>query len=463
MHPCTTLSPYFFGHFHFVTTLRAFPKTIALLAILFLLTVDQAQAQEDADTESMAKAMANQQREKLSKSVQEISARLDDVKKTVRDSAEQELLTLGPDAMEFLPAMNDQKSDEWKMRIDRLRSEFSKLEFERITKPSLVTLKGTMSGREALTELSKQTGNAIPLGELENLDDEVDTEFENTPFWEAFDEILDQMDLTVPASDGGPLLLTPRRTEAPLRIATAGYCGLFRLEPISIQKLLPLNDPARGRIQIQLLLSWEPRLNPVFVQFPMDSMKLVCDDGQILSTTDDSQESDFVPSGGTQMLVDLSFQLPKHQSTKISRWTGKMSIATPGVPATLEFTDLMKASKNSEDISASVGNLTVILEKARKNRDIYEVLVGVRLKGTEKSAESFRGWSNNNEAYLLDKTGKRVEHVGWSTTRMTENEIGLSYLFDIDGGLENCTFVYRAPANLIDQSLEFVLEDVPLP
>jgi hypothetical protein len=463
MHLSIPLFPNFFGYVHFAATRPAFAKTIAVLAILFQLTVPHAHAQEDVDTESLAKATANQQREKLSKSVQEISGRLDDVKKSVRDAAEQELLTLGLDAMEFLPAVNDKESDEWKMRIDRLRSEFSKLEFERITKPSLVTLKGTMSGREALTELSKQTGIAIPLGELENLEDDVDTEFENTPFWEAFDEILDQMDLTVPASDGGSLLLTPRRTEAPLRIATAGYCGLFRLEPISIQKLLPLNDPARGRVQVQLLLSWEPRLNPVFVQFPMDSMKLVCDDGKILSTTSDSQEYELVGLGGAQMLVDLSFQLPTHQSTKISRWTGKMSIATPGVPATLEFTDLMKASKTSEDKSASVGNLTVILEKARKNRDIYEVLVGVRLKGTEKSAGSFRGWSDNNEAYLLDKTGKRVEHVGWSTTRMTENEIGLSYLFDIDGGLDDCTFVYRAPANLIDQSLEFVLEDVPLP
>ena len=463
MHHCTVLLSYCSRHFHFVTIQPLFTKTFALLAILFLLTAELVQAQDDADTESQAKAMANPKREKLSRLVQEISGRLDDVKKSVRDAAEQELLALGPDAMEFLPAVNNKESDEWKMRIDRLRVAFRKLEFEQTTKPSLVTMKGTMSGREALIELSKQTGNAIQLGELENLEDDVDTDFENTPFWEAFDEILDQMDLTVPASDGGALLLTPRRTEAPLRIATAGYCGLFRLEPISIQKLLPLNDPARGRVQIQLLLSWEPRLNPVFVQFPMDTMKLVCDDGQILSTTGESQESDFVPSGGTQMLVDLSFQLPKQQSTKISRWTGKMSIATPGVPATLEFTDLMKASKNSEDKSASVGNLTVILEKARKNRDIYEVLVGVQLKGTEKSAESFRGWSNNNEAYLLDKTGKRVEHVGWSTTRMTESEIGLSYLFDIDGGLDDCTFVYRAPANLIDQSLEFVLEDVPLP
>ena len=436
----------------------------ALLAILFWVwPIACTSAQEDEDVESQTKAVADQQRNSLAQSVRDISGRLDDVKKSVRDTAEQELLSLGPNAMEFLPPVNDKESDEWRMRVDRLRAAFSQLEFEQITKPSSVTLSGKMSCREALTELAKQTGNKIELGELGNLDEDVDTKFEGTPFWEAFDEILDQVDLTVPGGDGSSLVLTPRRVEAPLRIVKAGYCGVFRVEPLTIQKYLPLHDPVNGYIQIQLLLSWEPRLNPVFVQFPMESMKLICDDGQILKKKSEGQETDFVPTGGAQMLVDLNFELPTRAATKISRWTGKVLVATPGIPATLEFSDLMNASKDNESKSASVGNLTVILEKARKNRDIYEVLLGVRLKGTEKSAESFRGWSNSNEAYLLDKTGKRIEHVGWSTTRMTESEIGLSYLFDIESGLDDCKFVYRAPANLIDQSLEIVLEDVPLP
>lgn len=436
---------------------------MVMLAIALCVFPGNGNAQEDEDVPSQTKVLAEQQRTNLARSVKDISVRLDDVKKSVRDAAEQELLNLGPGALEFLPAVNDLQSDEWKMRIDRLRETFGKLEIEQITKPSLVTLSGRMSGGEALQELAKQTGNSIELREIENLSSQIDTDFENTPFWEAFDEILDQMDLTVPASDGGSLLLIPRRTEAPLRIATAGYCGVFRVEPITIQKMLPLNDPTKGYVQIQLLLSWEPRLNPIFVQFPMDSMKLVCDDGQILKAKADSQESDFVPSGGSQMLVDLSFQLPTNESVRISRWTGTMAIATPGVPATIEFSDLLAANKNSEAKSTSVGNLTVILEKARKNRDIHEILLGIRLKGTSKSVDSFRGWSNSNEAYLLDKAGERVEHVGWSTTRMTESEIGLSYLFDIETGLDGCKFVYRAPANLIEQSVEFVLEDVPLP
>jgi len=53
--------------------------------------------------------------------------------------------------------------------------------------------------------------------------------------------------------------------------------------------------------------------------------------------------------------------------------------------------------------------------------------------------------------------------VGWSTTRMNDKEIGLSYLFDIEKGLEGCKFMYRAPGSVVDQTAEFALEDVPLP
>ena len=46
---------------------------------------------------------------------------------------------------------------------------------------------------------------------------------------------------------------------------------------------------------------------------------------------------------------------------------------------------------------------------------------------------------------------------------MTDSEIGLSYLFDIDQGLDGCKFIFRAPATLVEQTIEFALEDVPLP
>ena len=418
-----------------------------------------AEPKKNRTTGPKRKAKPTVDPKELTEIVAKHSDDLDDVKQTVRDAAEAKLMELGPSIVEFLPAVSSDASDEWKMRIDRLRSTMEKMETDEYTLASLVTLNGPMSGREALSKISEETGNQIELAEVANLDREIITDFDETPFWEAFDEVLDQLELTVAGGDGETMRLIPRAVNAPLRIAAAGYSGVFRIEPMVVQKINQLQDPVKSSVQIQVLMSWEPRLAPVFIKFPMESMVLICDDGQVLEAILNEQETEFVPTSGSQLQVSLSFSLPTREAKKIFRWKGNVFVSIPGKPAKLEFADLMKANNKT----ATVGNLKVVLEKARKNRDIYEVLVGISLKSQGKSAESFRGWSNTNEAYLLNPAGERVEHVGWSTTRMNDNDIGLSYLFDIEKGLEGAKLIFKAPATLVDQSVEFLLEDVPLP
>ena len=253
--------------------------------------------------------------------------------------------------------------------------------------------------------------------------------------------------------------LIPRAASAPMRISAAGYSGVFRIEPVSVEKTMQLQDPSKSTLQIQALLSWEPRLVPVFVKFPLDTLELICDDGQVLKPKSAVQDTEFVPAGGSQLLVGLEFNLPETTAKKIVRWKGNVFVSIPGKPATLEFDELTKEGKKT----ATVGSLKVILEKARKNRDIYEVLIGVSLNVAGQSSEAFRGWTNTHEAFLVTKDNKRLEHVGWSTTRMNDNELGLSYLFDVEKGLEGCKFLYKAPSNVIDQNCEFELNDIPLP
>lgn len=399
------------------------------------------------------------ERDVLEKKVAKLSSDLDSPKQAIRDQAEAELITLGPVVIEFLPPIGADASAEWKMRIDRLRDTLGKLEMQEFTMPSTVTLSGSMTGRQALTKIAEETGNTINVGDAPNLDREVVTDFDSTPFWEAFDEVVDQLELTVSGGDGENIQLVPRAANAPFRIAAAGYSGVFRMEPLTVQKTYQLQDPAQSTLQIQVLLSWEPRLAPVFVKFPMEAMELICDDGQVLQSKMNAEETEFVPTGGSQLQVALNFVLPERKAKKILRWNGKVFVSIPGKPATLEFDELMKEGKKT----ATVGNLKVVLEKARKNRDIYEVLVGISLDSPGQTAEAFRGWTNTHEAFLMDKNNKRLEHVGWSTTRMNDKEIGLSYLFDIEKGLEGCKFMYRAPGSVVDQTAEFELEDVPLP
>ncbi len=438
--------------------------SVAVLAILSFATGSSQMAvgQEKSENRAVGPKRVPKpkvERDVLEKKVAKLSSDLDSPKQAIRDQSEAELVALGPVVIEFLPPIGADASAEWKMRIDRLRDTLEKLEMQEFTMPSTVTLSGSMTGRQALTKIAEETGNTITLGDSPNLDRDVVTDFDSTPFWEAFDEVVDQLELTVSGGDGENIQLVPRAANAPLRIAAAGYSGVFRMEPLTIQKTYQLQDPAQSTLQIQVLLSWEPRLAPVFVKFPMEAMELVCDDGQVLQSKMSADETEFVPAGGSQLQVALNFVLPERKAKKILRWNGKVFVSIPGKPATLEFDELMKEGKKT----ATVGNLKVVLEKARKNRDIYEVLVGISLNSTEQTAEAFRGWTNTHEAFLMDKDNKRLEHVGWSTTRMNDKEIGLSYLFDVEKGLEGCKFMYRAPGSVVDQTAEFALEDVPLP
>ncbi len=438
--------------------------SVAVLAILSFATGSSQMAVGQEKSENRAVGpkrvpKSKVERDVLEKKVAKLSSDLDSPKQAIRDQSEAELVALGPVVIEFLPPIGADASAEWKMRIDRLRDTLEKLEMQEFTMPSTVTLSGSMTGRQALTKIAEETGNTITLGDSPNLDRDVVTDFDSTPFWEAFDEVVDQLELTVSGGDGENIQLVPRAANAPLRIAAAGYSGVFRLEPLTIQKTYQLQDPAQSTLQIQVLLSWEPRLAPVFVKFPMEAMELICDDGQVLQSKMNADETEFVPAGGSQLQVALNFVLPERKAKKIIRWNGKVFVSIPGKPATLEFDELMKEGKKT----ATVGNLKVVLEKARKNRDIYEVLVGISLNSTEQTAEAFRGWTNTHEAFLMDKDNKRLEHVGWSTTRMNDKEIGLSYLFDVEKGLEGCKFMYRAPGSVVDQTAEFALEDVPLP
>jgi hypothetical protein len=48
------------------------------------------------------------------------------------------------------------------------------------------------------------------------------------------------------------------------------------------------------------------------------------------------------------------------------------------------------------------------------------------------------------------------------TTRQSENEVGVAYLFDVEE-ITDHTFVYKTPAVLLDVAVPYELHDIALP
>ena len=126
------------------------------------------------------------------------------------------------------------------------------------------------------------------------------------------------------------------------------------------------------------------------------------------------------------MQASLMVQMPTREAKRIAKWNGKVFATLPGKLASVAFTDLM----NTSNKTLTNGMLSVTLEQARKNRDIYEVLVGVSLKASEEGKGSVQSWASLQDVFMFDKDLKRIENVGWSTNRMGENDVGMSYVFE---------------------------------
>lgn len=386
----------------------------------------------------------------------ELAAMLDANRETERDQAEADLMKLGSIAIPYLPAVSDDDSDEFRMRLERIRRLLLDLDEANLATPSRVNLQGAMTGLQALESISEQTGNELPLKNAIGLEKKIELDIQGTLFWESIDEVLDKLVLTIPPEESDRLRIVPRPAFLPQRTSLAAYAGSFRIEPVAMTKTQSMYTPDSNATSIDLALSWEPRLNPVFVRYDLEGLELRCDNGEVLRPKP-NQGMDFTPIG-SQLLSTIQFDRASRSAREIVEWRGRFVCAIPGKPVAVSFGDLAKA-RNS---SSSKGDLKVTLERVRKNRDLYEALVAISIQG-DKTPDSIQGWTELIDAYLEDDSGNRIDHAGWSTTRITPKEIGLSFLFEAERPLDAYRFVFVAPQSLVQQTVEYSLNGIPLP
>lgn len=386
----------------------------------------------------------------------ELAKMLDANREAERDQAEQDLMKLGSLALPYLPAVSNDDSDEFRMRLERIRAKLLDQDEANLATPSRVTLQGAVTGRQALDSLVEQTGNRLSLKNVVGLDKKINLDIRDALFWESFDEILDKLALTIRPEENVGLQIVPRPAFVPQRVSLAAYSGSFRIEPVAMTKTQSLYTPDSNATSIDLALSWEPRLNPVFVRFDLEGLELQCDNGEVLRPKP-NQGMDFTPTG-SQLISTIQFDRASRSAREIVEWKGRFFCAIPGKPVAVSFEDLAKA----RNATSSKGDLKVTLERVRKNRDLYEALVSISLQG-DKTPDSIQGWTELIDAYLEDEMGNKVDHAGWSTTRITPKEIGLSFLFDVEGKLEDYRFVFVAPQSIVQQTVEYALSGIPLP
>jgi hypothetical protein len=384
-----------------------------------------------------------------------------------REAAEKELIALGPDVLPLLPTVTSRTPAEDKIRLQRVRAALVKGEIEAAMRPSVVTLAGEMSVSEALAKITQQTGNKLvdyrERFNQEGADPKITLALEKVPFWQALDTVLDAAKLTVYNYDEekGALAFTSRGDNAVPRVGRGSYSGLFRLEPAKIEATRDLKNSQAHALKLTVDAVWEPRVRPIVLEVPLAGVSAKDESDKEIGI-DRSEGTLEVPIEGNGAGVEIEFplQAPARSVKTLASLKGKVTAVVLGKIESFEFTDIDKA-KSAE---LERGGVTVVVENCRKNGDIYDVSMRVRFDRAANALESHRGWIYDNECYMADAKGKRIENAGLEATLLDVNEVGVSYKFNLEGGTPaSYKFVYKTPAAIIRVPVEFEIKAIDLP
>ena len=424
---------------------------ISALLIIATLTFAQTQAAPSDDLE-----------ETVHRLVRQLNAR----QLSQRDEAEEELLGLGPAALDFLPSADSRLPAEAVQRMARVRRTLERRRAESIAAGSTVThAKASRPVSQWLAMLAEQTGNKIidfrdEFGQ-EAKDPEIELDLDKTPFWVALDQLLDKAQLDVYPFAGEPgIALVNRSGDRTNRSETASYAGAFRLEPLEMLARRDLRNPDTHTLRLRLQVTWEPKLRPIAIRHSLADFTAFDPDGQPLSTSGDDVTREIMirpDSIGTELEVQL--EPPSREVDRIARLEGMFQVLLPGGMETFRFENLATA-RGVEQRRAGV---TVTLDQVRKIDFGWEMRLRVRFGEAAGALESHRGWVFNNPVFLETPKGERRSHDGLETTRQTENEVGIAYFFESDGDLAGHALVYETPAVILDVPVEFEIRDLMLP
>ena len=172
-----------------------------------------------------------------------------------------------------------------------------------------------------------------------------------------------------------------------------------------------------------------------------------------------------VPSGSHATELTIPLVLPENSMEEIAQFSGQLTALVPGKLVEFHFDHLSAGNEPPATPARNQqqGGVTVTLDRVRRNHDLWEIHMRLRVDGPTEALESHRGWVFQNITFLRDKRGEVIDHAGFETVLQTKQEVGLAYFFDLPDSIENYTWVYRTPASIVRVPVSYELRNLPLP
>ena len=289
----------------------------------------------------------------------------------------------------------------------------------------------------------------------------VSTSLDKVPFWPAMDALLDQAGLApYHYSDAGVLAISNRPPGTPPRTGRAAYSGPFRLEVLQVSAVRNLGSPDENGLYAQMVIAWEPRLEPIGIVQPGDDITVTGNDGVAMALKEPEATTNIdISPGDSKAELAVAVRLPDRAAVQTATIAGTMHALVPRRAAKFKFENLDIGGVDQQ----SDGGVDVSLDQVVEKDGLWEFHMRLRVQDDLAGLAALRGWVFQNTTYLVDAKERTLDHVGFETSTATDKEVGLVYLFEIPEDWSDYAWVYETPVDITSVPVQYELKDVPLP
>lgn len=391
-----------------------------------------------------------------------------------RFQAERALLEAGPEILPLLPAPELLPNAAVRQAVRRIRLKLEEAKARASIKPSRVTIDDTAPLAELLTQIQKQTGNAIDADEIsaEQRKQTVTLQVSDMPFWDVLGLIATKTGLRLASrantgTEESALHLLPAETTDAMEAKQ--NVGAFRIEVAPLKFRPRFGDPGKQLLRVPLRLAAEPRLQPLFLKLVGRDFSARTKDGKNLMPFDPNAKLELpLGEGGNQTAFDMNFLIADPFEAQAVQFAGKATVTVAADSEEIEFTNLSKASGTARrrgGVTVALDEITFQAEESRPQRQSAKVRVTVNYDTGGPAFESHRSWIFHNRVFLEDGRGRRFErNSDFHTALQTDGGVIVEYNFDnLPGGAEDYSFTYVAPILIINVPVEFTFPELTVP
>jgi len=385
-------------------------------------------------------------------SIARLIEQLADPTLSVRQEAAKQLEAAGPRILSLLPEASTVDSAAARQAVEQIRHRLERRLAEDTLKASVVTADGEHSPSAALAAIAQQTGNTIHAVPGFDSTTARAVTWQQAPFWTAVAQLADENQRRIAWNrEAERFELVPRKGP-PVDVAAA-TSGPFR---IAVRKVEVREIDDQRLLRLICVLQAEPRLQPLFVQWPLRDWNLKAKDAASPPWNPDAVIELPFAERSSEVALSVDFHWPVDKPPTEWSLAGRCSVhlAAGREPLVFAGSQLRRgAIQRRAGITAQIREVRFDATSPETQQAQVRIVVNYDRGGP--AFESHRMGLFHHSAWLENDAGRRIPFTTIEIIAEADGGLAVEYRFArIPSPATQYRFVYEAPTLLLETSVE---------